>query len=570
MTAVHYRPGDRWALVTHRHVVVLPAEAEGDLLVQLWEQMAEATVESLLSAILSAYKMQISRLPDFAIIARQSPPHVVVRGDVTIRVPDERGGSSTSGEGAATWHERRFLAGAGWHVESPDAGQDAWLPIGEGVVRVSEVRDVAEAGTPPLETAVQHPEPAPHAEVAEPPAEEQPAPEDESPAEPVPEAQPPSGPAAAPEPTPEPEPVSEVALPLEPAAAYPEADDVEVDSLSWEHVSLEQVSLAGEILGPREPLEDSAALADSLASGGEPDADDPDEANTILVNRPAGVPAHPAASGPSSASPVGAAEAESPVVRAPRRGPAAPEPAPADAPGMIDSVPWRTGDAPRAASAESAPHASSAQPEPAAGGRGPVEEGDHDGETVHRSALPTPVPSAEPDDGLTLTGHDTTAAANAGEFVLGRACADGHANPPTATTCTTCGAALSGDAHQVMRPPLGKMTVIEGSGARTHQCPLVRSVVLGRQPSARGFSGDAQPKLMQVSSPAGDISRSHLQVKVDGWHVDLVDLGATNGTVLIRPGQAPRRLGRNESVLLLDGDIADLGDGVSLRFEDLP
>jgi hypothetical protein len=50
----------------------------------------------------------------------------------------------------------------------------------------------------------------------------------------------------------------------------------------------------------------------------------------------------------------------------------------------------------------------------------------------------------------------------------------------------------------------------------------------------------------------------------------LCDLKATNGTMLIREGQPPRRLGHGESMILLDGDIADLGDGISLRFEDLP
>lgn len=78
------------------------------------------------------------------------------------------------------------------------------------------------------------------------------------------------------------------------------------------------------------------------------------------------------------------------------------------------------------------------------------------------------------------------------------------------------------------------------------------------------------PRMLQVRSPSGDISRSHVEVRLDGWHVLLVDLNSTNGTRLLRPGQAPRRLGTGESVMLFAGDTADLGDGVSLGFEDLP
>jgi len=36
--------------------------------------------------------------------------------------------------------------------------------------------------------------------------------------------------------------------------------------------------------------------------------------------------------------------------------------------------------------------------------------------------------------------------------------------------------------------------------------------------------------------------------------------------VLVREGQAPRRLGQGEEVLLHDGDVAEVGDGIALRF----
>lgn len=98
---------------------------------------------------------------------------------------------------------------------------------------------------------------------------------------------------------------------------------------------------------------------------------------------------------------------------------------------------------------------------------------------------------------------------------------------------------------------------------------LDQSLIIGRQPSVSRVQGRGMPKLVQVTSAGGDISRSHVEVRLDGWHVLLCDLKATNGTVLIRAGQPPRRLGEGETAFLLDGDVAQLGDDVFLRFEGL-
>lgn len=557
MTGLRYVPGDWLALVRREHVVLLPGDTPDEEIARLWEQTGgPATVESLLSSILSAANMQIASLPPFAIFSREAAPHVVVRGSLVFSATGEDGAERASGEGVATWQERRFQPADAWDVGvGGTAAGDAWLPIDEGIVRVGGLRcgspETGAAGTRAVAAAaapaesVRELDPDPEPEPAVPAA-----PEPEPALEPTVAATPEPGPAPEPEPDSDPEPERERESSPKPEPG--DAHDHDADS-----ISLEQISLAGELLGRRELESDttdvSAPPADAAPAV---DAEDADDADTVLVSR---APA-PESSAPAP-EPVALARAES-----------------ADDPGMIDSVPWRTSS--RAPAAPPVPPVPPTQPGPpvlaAAGADG---DGDHDGHTVMRSDLPPveppaaepePAPSGEPDDALTLTSHNTTTGASTAEFVLGRACDEGHANPPTSSSCTVCGTALTGDAHQVIRPALGRMIVADGGGQRESEHELTRSVVLGRQPSARGFTGDQQPRLMQVSSPSGDISRSHLQVSVDGWHVELVDLGATNGTVLIRPGQAPRRLGKSESVLLLSGDVADLGDGVSLRFEDLP
>jgi hypothetical protein len=205
----------------------------------------------------------------------------------------------------------------------------------------------------------------------------------------------------------------------------------------------------------------------------------------------------------------------------------------------------------------SAPPASSVAPVTPEPEAADVEyDGDHDGQTVMKSNLGgMAVPPAPPK-------QDVSAA---GPLVLARLCRQDHANPPTSATCATCGAGLLPDAVQVARPRLGRMRISTGE-----LVDLDQSLVIGRQPSVSRVQGGVMPRLVQVASPVGDISRSHVEVRLEGWHVMLCDLKATNGTVLVREGQPPRRLAQNEMAILLDGDIAELGDNISLRFEEIP
>ncbi|WP_188668764.1 FHA domain-containing protein, partial [Tersicoccus solisilvae] len=149
-----------------------------------------------------------------------------------------------------------------------------------------------------------------------------------------------------------------------------------------------------------------------------------------------------------------------------------------------------------------------------------------------------------------------------GPLVLARLCPDGHANPPAASDCGRCGRTLAAEPRRVPRPPLGTFTLTDG-----RRIALDRPLVVGRQPAVTRGAGADMPRVVTVPSPHGDVSRSHVRVRLDGWHVLLDDLASTNGTLLRRPGQPPRRLGRGESTMLLDGDVVDLGDDVRLTFE---
>ncbi|MEE1620004.1 FHA domain-containing protein [Zafaria sp. Z1313] len=317
--------------------------------------------------------------------------------------------------------------------------------------------------------------------------------------------------------------------------------------------------------------DDLAALGDTIIT-----AEDAEEEHTIYSPSAAVAALASAHAVPEPTGGAGEPPAAEPA--------ATPEPLPT-VDDLIDSVPWLAAarDAGRliehgatgaAGGAPDDPAATGEPAPPAPSGAGQASSGvpaatdglgDHDGQTLMRSDLP-PAPAAQVGGvpGLPAAAPAAPPATGTGPQVLARLCPAGHANPPTATACTRCGEDLPGEAVPAPRPSLGRMVLSTGESVQ-----LDRSAVVGRQPSITRSASGTMPRVVQVKSPGGDISRSHLEVRLEGWHVMLVDLEATNGTVLVRPGQAPQRLGKGESVMLLDGDVADLGDGVSLRFEGL-
>lgn len=108
-------------------------------------------------------------------------------------------------------------------------------------------------------------------------------------------------------------------------------------------------------------------------------------------------------------------------------------------------------------------------------------------------------------------------------------------------------------------------TLIVSSGERY---TLDRSAVVGLRPRAVRATGTV-PHLVVVASDNGHISRSHVEIRVEGADVLAVDLNATNGTRLLRLGADPVRLHPGESTLLVTGDRLDLGDEVVLSFEGI-
>jgi hypothetical protein len=147
--------------------------------------------------------------------------------------------------------------------------------------------------------------------------------------------------------------------------------------------------------------------------------------------------------------------------------------------------------------------------------------------------------------------------------ILALLCPQGHASPPSSTSCRVCGSPVAAQAPQfVARPVLATLRASNGSSTA-----LDRSVLIGRAPSIDGSRGEV-PRLMTVPSPNHDISRTHLEVAPDDWQIVATDLNSTNGTVLMRPGAAERQqLVPGEPVPVPVGSVMELGDGVSVLID---
>ncbi|WP_440101596.1 FHA domain-containing protein [Glutamicibacter mishrai] len=567
MNSLRYTPGDWYALVNAEHAVLLPSDTSSAQVTAFWNKLQEAaTVESLLSELLSLYQMNIAALPNFALVSRATAPHTVVRGSLELRSKSTAGEELVSGVGIATWAERQLAESQGWTLGPVGAtpGDAAALPIQEGIVRVSHL-SWNQGNTPSTgaeEAVKQEPQANASKSVAAVPS-----------SAPTPPAAKEPGAAEAPKPQ---APVAKEAASASVVAEKPVSTPVPAPA---------KAESKDETPKPQDPVAKEAASA------------------SVVAEKPAPAPAPAPAKAESNE--------EAPKPQAPVAKEAADEqPRPTEIPKPQESesqdadnedtfVPSSERDYPddevngqtqdpedyehHLHSAEFSLASQLLGIRGALGTEYDTGEGD-DLDTIIKSRAAAssaqaadehtiirgikgmnqvPPPRPEPETGDESHSGPT-------EYILARSCEQHHPNPPTSSTCHICGATLSGPARQVRKPAMGRMMVRDRGGIRQYSHELNRSVVLGRQPSVSAVNEPNPPRLLQIDSPSGDISRSHLLVRLEGWHVQLVDLGATNGTMLLREGQAPRRLSKNQEVMLINGDVADLGDGVSLRFEDLP
>jgi hypothetical protein len=226
-----------------------------------------------------------------------------------------------------------------------------------------------------------------------------------------------------------------------------------------------------------------------------------------------------------------------------------PSVAPSEIPDLIDDVPWAspasTGNSP----AQPAPFAPVAPVAPVAPAAPPAAPTEDEGFTVKRSEL------------MKLTAQ-AVATDRIGPTVHALLCPMSHANPPSSSRCRLCDAALpEQDPVTVPRPVLGILRLSTGD-----VIALDRSVVMGRSPRT-DLDGEDRPHVVKLPSADGEISRTHLQVTLDGWHVLVTDLKSTNGTLVTLPGRESEQLRPHDPLPIQPGTLVTLAGGVDFRYE---
>jgi FHA domain len=171
--------------------------------------------------------------------------------------------------------------------------------------------------------------------------------------------------------------------------------------------------------------------------------------------------------------------------------------------------------------------------------------------TARRGDFPGPAAGTTPPDSI-------------GPVVPALICASGHVNPPSIAACRRCAAPLPPDPVPVPRPVLGVLRLSLGD-----VITLDRGVLMGRNPQSdfAGPDGEERPHVVKLPAAGGDISRMHLRVTLDGWHVLVTDLNSTNGTLVTLPGREPRHLRPGEPTLIQPGAVVTLAEGVEFRYE---
>jgi hypothetical protein len=142
-------------------------------------------------------------------------------------------------------------------------------------------------------------------------------------------------------------------------------------------------------------------------------------------------------------------------------------------------------------------------------------------------------------------------------LVMGVRCVRGHFNNPVARYCQVCGISMLQQTAALVegrRPTLGFVVFDDGS-----TYALDRGYRIGREPGAGGH--DWAP--IYIEDVDHTVSRSHAELRLDGWDVVLEDLGSTNGTKLWEPSTRTwSRIPASAPVVLQPGAQVSVGSRI--------
>jgi hypothetical protein len=182
-------------------------------------------------------------------------------------------------------------------------------------------------------------------------------------------------------------------------------------------------------------------------------------------------------------------------------------------------------------------------------------------EQIERSTESTPPPTETPSGGI--EAEQAYEPPREPPRVLAVWCDAGHVTAPKVSQCRVCGLDVPRQTPiLVARPPLGFLIFDNGD-----RVEVDRPVILGRDPKAVSSPDPEEPVLHAVTSSTGQVSRTHAEIRADGWDVVLTDLDAMNGTALTLPGSSPMAIEPGVPTLISAGTRVDLGGESGFVFE---
>ncbi|WP_420110875.1 FHA domain-containing protein [Pseudactinotalea sp.] len=505
MTDYTYGPGEWTALAHGGRAAILDPAIDAESVAQIWESLSQGgSLESWLE-VLAGHGL--ASLPSFGFVEPgDDGVRVVVRGEVTALVEDYE----IAAGGMRTWREHVAPADTGVVLQVTAA--EVSYPLIGGMVLASTLQvgdlpePIVEEDAADEETAV-----APEGADVDSGGAAVVAGAAGAGAGEVPDQDEPEHDEAS-EAVDESEP-AESADPVEQTEEPQQADVAEqADQADVAEAAGDEPAEAGAEVEPDFVLDDDEGVADDedVVVGGQPEGVDA----AAAAPQPWAVPAPPAPQADQWGPPVQQA---------------------GDAAGFEQpEQPWQPQQAEPRPEQPWQAQAAAAQPwqpeqpwQPQQQAAQPADLGDHDGYTMRASDLPQP-------EG----GQDPEAVA---DHTLAPAHEDEHSDQ---------GGGAGGPALQL-------------SLSTGQQVELDRPALIGRAPESSRFGFGETPRLVTVPSPQQDISRTHVEIKLEGDSVLVTDLRSTNGTVVVLPGSPPRRLHPGESVPVPDGTVIDLGDGVT-------
>jgi hypothetical protein len=507
MVGIRYAPGAPYVIATRGAVVLIDADIAPDLLTRIWREVDDGRgLAAVLEALSGAFGTSLTAIPPFVVaVAEEGGVRIAVRGDILLTATGSAGTENITGTGVTTWSER-LVAATRTAIRLGSSGPQ---PEEQAFLPLRD--GVVRASALVIDWT------------------------DTSSAAPsgvVPPAMPDLHSAGV--------------VPVAARTSAAESAETGDSALSADPALLRPVGAAeGPAAAPAPAGPWSQFAAPDAAPNPAPAArrESAEDVPRAESSDPSELPASGHAAEPAgiidSAMVLTAGAADTWI---PQDATLAPEPEQASAPADLDDVPSATTgydhlwgatvvrsveDAAVRASDEDEDAASGVAADPAADAAG-----DHDGETVS-----------------VAQARALRAAAGAADDVFVREEPATDSVPPLAPPRPA--------APGQLRLSTGQVVVLD------------RTVVIGRRPRSTRVTGTDLPHLIAVDSPEQDISRSHIEVRVEGDSILATDLQTTNGTTLLRPGADPVRLHPGERTVVVAGDVLDLGDGVTVTLEEI-